>query len=252
MATLQQLLARLIPHPTSDLPPLPQPDPALWLIGDIHGRADLLDRLLGLVRVTTPAPRLIFAGDYIDRGPASAPVLVRLQELVRDEAAICLMGNHERMLLDALDQPAEAALRWLRNGGDATLASFGISGRLPGASEAERLAGMAEALRQALPPGTEAWLRDLPLYWQDGGLAVVHGGADPTLPMADQPEDALLWGHRDFHKPRKDGLWIAHGHVVVAEPNAAAGRIALDTGAWATGRLTAARIGADGVMFLQT
>jgi serine/threonine protein phosphatase 1 len=161
------------------------------------------------------------------------------------------MGNHERMLLDFLDDPAGRGRRWLGAGGTETLASFGID-RVEGADAAARLEALAAALRAALPEGTEAWLRALPLLWQTGGLAVVHAAADPALPLADQPEAALLWGHRAFRRQnRADGIWVAHGHVVTRDPEAGAGRIAVDTGAWASGRLSAAWIAGGRVDFLQ-
>lgn len=244
----------LRPQPEPQTPALPRLDRPVCIVGDIHGRADLLDRMLALIAAEPGAGqvRLIFAGDYIDRGPESAKVLLTLHNLAASGRAICLMGNHERMMLDAIDQPEVAGQRWLLNGGDATLASLGANGRLPGESEAERMAALAIRIRAGLPPGMETWLRALPLYWQGHGLAVVHAGADPMLPIEAQAEASLLWGHRRFGQPRPDGLWIAHGHVVVAEPKAEAGRIALDTGAWASGRLTAAWIEAGQVRFLTT
>lgn len=245
-------------RPKPDTTPLPQLSQPVCVVGDIHGRADLLDHMLALIAAEPGATtaRLIFAGDYIDRGPDSATVLTRLQHLTTAGKAVCLMGNHERMMLDAIDRPEAAGQRWLLNGGDATLASLEASlasaGRLPGENEAERMAALAIRLRAVLPAGTEAWLRALPLWWQDQGLGVVHAGADPALPLAEQTEASLLWGHRNFGRPRADGLWIAHGHVVMAEPRAEAGRIAVDTGAWATGRLTAALIKAGHVRFITT
>jgi serine/threonine protein phosphatase 1 len=241
----------LRPHPAPETPPLPRLDGPVCIVGDIHGRADLLDRMLTLIPAL-PAGRLIFAGDYVDRGPESAQVLIRLRDLSLSGRVICLMGNHERMLLDAIDRPAAAGKRWLLNGGDATLTSLGINGRLPGENEAERMAALAARIRAGLPEGAENWLRTLPLWWRDQGLAVVHAGADPAMPIEDQAEASLLWGHRRFGQPRADGLWIAHGHVVVAEPKAEAGRIAVDTGAWTTGRLTAAWIEAGQVRFITT
>lgn len=241
----------LHPSPKPDAAPLPRLDAPVCIVGDIHGRADLLEQMLALIG-TDPALRLIFAGDYIDRGPDSAKVLIRLHNLSTTGQAICLMGNHERMLLDAIDRPEAAGKRWLLNGGDATLASLGGAGRLQGESEAERMAALAMRIRAGLPHGIEAWLRALPLWWQDQGLAVVHAGADPALAIEDQAEASLLWGHRRFGQPRADRLWIAHGHVVVAEPKAGAGHIALDTGAWSTGRLSAAWIEAGQVRFITT
>lgn len=241
----------LRPSPKPDAPALPRLDTPVCIVGDIHGRADLLEQMLALIG-TDPALRLIFVGDYIDRGPDSARVLIRLHDLSLSGRAICLMGNHERMLLDAIDRPEAAGKRWLLNGGDATLASLGGAGRLQGDSEAERMAALAMRTQAGLPHGVEAWLRALPLWWQAQGLAVVHAGADPALPIEHQAEASLLWGHHRFGQPRADGLWIAHGHVVVAEPKAEAGRIALDTGAWSTGRLSAAWIEAGQLRFMTT
>jgi serine/threonine protein phosphatase 1 len=246
--------------------PLPRPAPPVCVVGDVHGCLDLLDRLLELVAQHRAAPgggatavRLIFAGDMIDRGPASAAVLARVQalcaarptqDLAPDPAlplALALMGNHERMLLDFLDAPETAGPLWLANGGDATLASFGLNPHRPG-----DLSALAGALRAALPPGQEAWLRGLPLYWREGDLAVSHAGADPARPIEDQTDAALLWGHRDFRRePRQDGLWIAHGHVIAPAVRAEGGRIGTDTGAFATGRLSAAWLDAGGMTVIE-
>ena len=96
--------------------PAPLPDECLLAVGDIHGRLDLLDRLLAFRKTHFPLSRLIVLGDMIDRGPHSAGVLDRLQS--EDPAnAVCILGNHEQMLLDALDDPARLALSWLRAGG---------------------------------------------------------------------------------------------------------------------------------------
>lgn len=243
MRRLRQLLRRALP-PAPDPPRLDRP---VFVIGDVHGRDDLLAALLARIG----SERIVLAGDLIDRGPQSAAVLARMRTAtaLAPERIFCLMGNHERMLLDALDAPETHGPRWLAHGGAETLASFGLPAEAGGgASATERL----ESLRAALPEGTEAWLRARPLFWQEGPLGVTHAGADPALPIAAQPEAALLWGHRDFlRRPRSDGIWVAHGHTIVATPQAEAGRIAVDTGAWATGRLTAARIGPEGVSFLE-
>ncbi len=96
------------------------------------------------------------------------------------------------------------------------------------------------------------WLRNLPLVWQEGDLAVIHAGADPRKPIAEQTERTCLWGHPDFMRlPRRDGLWIAHGHTIMPEAHEDAGRIAVDTGAWRTGRLSAAWLDKDGLDFIE-
>mgnify|MGYP001951770689 CR=1 FL=1 len=114
-----------------DTQDVPMPEQQTYIIGDIHGRADLLELMLELIDAhiggTSAAdPKLIFVGDYIDLGPDSAVVLTRMKELQEafPDNVTCLMGNHEKMLLDFLDQPETRGVRWLKNGGLQTLASF--------------------------------------------------------------------------------------------------------------------------------
>lgn len=220
-------------HPAPGKPPVA-------VIGDIHGCLDLAEWLVARIGRECPEARIVLAGDMIDRGPDSAGVLDWARAL---PGAVALRGNHEQMLLDALDDPEAAGPVWLRNGGQETLASFGIS-----EGDAPR-----DALRAALGPEREAWLRGLPLWWQSGTLVVTHAGADPRLPMAHQNPQHLLWGHPAFGRvARRDGLWIAHGHTIVRKPRCAGGVVSVDTGAWRSGRLTAALISDDGVRFLST
>jgi serine/threonine protein phosphatase 1 len=233
-----------------------QPEIPICVIGDLHGRLDLLEAMLALAgeQPDAEAVRLVFVGDMIDRGPDSAGVLRRLHGLCTavPERVICLCGNHERMFLDFLADPPGQGRRWLDAGGGETLSSFGLGQRVAGETPAARFEALAQALRAALPPARLAWLAGLPLVWQEGNLAVSHAGADPALALADQPPRALLWGHPGFARhPRRDGLWIAHGHVILPAPEAREGRISVDTGAWRTGRLSAAWIDAGGLRFLE-
>ena len=228
------------------LPP-PAPEAPVFAVGDIHGRADLLERLLRVIDAEPDAAEatLVFVGDYIDRGDHSAAVLdiLRGLEAERPGRVVCLLGNHERMMLDFLDDPVAKGRRWLRNGGLQTLLSFGAG--LRGTAIGEGLAAedrerLSDALRARLPDGLEGWLRARPLFWQSGTVAITHAGADPARPLAEQGEKPLIWGHQAFfEQPRADGLWIVHGHTVQDAPSAGAGRIAIDTGAVFTGRLTA-------------
>lgn len=240
------------------LPFVPPQDP-VCLIGDLHGRADLLVRMLDLARRRAgPRPlRLVFCGDMIDRGPSSADVLQRLFLMSEADPArvICLMGNHEHMLLAFLADPPAAGPRWIQAGGGATLISYGLHGRNDGDSPAARFHRIADRLQAAMPAGMPAWLAGLPLLWRDGALAASHAGADPARSLEDQTDAALLWGHRDFAaRPRRDGLrdglWLVHGHVIQDAPSARDGRIAVDTGAWRSGILSAAWCDAEGLRFL--
>lgn len=231
-------------------PPISSPEP-LVAVGDIHGRIDLLERIIPLVRPAADGGALVFVGDYVDRGEDSAAVLGRLMDL-SGEGAICLLGNHEAMLLDYLDDPEGRGGLWLRNGGLQTLASFGVGG----VSVATRGLDLARARDElAVRMGEEmiGWLRNRPLWWRAGNVAVVHAGADPALPIEAQDRRHLLWGHKDFRrKPRADGLWVIHGHTIVADAGPEGGRIGIDTGAYATGRLSAAVVGQQELRFLST
>ena len=251
-------------------PALPMPDRPLYAIGDIHGRADLLQELFDLIDTDQQSsgleqPLAVFLGDYVDRGQDSRRVLQTLQTMQRSLEAdtesegemLCLMGNHERMMLDFLDAPEDAGPRWLRNGGIATLDSFGIDGvpedAPPEVLEAARDA-LAEALEEGNPDGIAAWLRAMPMVAQSGNVALAHAACDPDQPIDAQLPATLLWGHAAFlTKPRTDGIWVVHGHTVVSQPSATQGRIAVDTGAYFSDRLTAAILepGAE-VRFLST
>lgn len=199
----------------------------MCFVGDVHGRLDCLSQLLAVRNRHFPHARLVFLGDLIDRGPDSAGVLAKVREETAG-GAVCLMGNHEAMMISALEDPAAQSASWLRHGGFETMASFGLEPRpgIPG-------------LREALGEDTLAWLSGLPLLWQSGNMAAAHAGMDPSLPPSRQSGESLLWGHADFgRRDRADGLWVAHGHFVMERARCSRGRIALDTGAYATGRLS--------------
>lgn len=238
----------------ADVPRAPiAPAQPLCVIGDIHGCADLLEALSRkIAEEVDPDTRIICVGDYVDRGDASADVLRMLMaEMTQTDTPLtCLAGNHEDMMIGFLDDPQQNGPRWLRYGGLQTLASFGLR------SISETMSGpdlerARDALREAMGAELERWLRGLPLYLQSGNVAVVHAGANPGAPIAQQDRKTLLWGHADFaRRPRNDGLWVAHGHTVVPQACQERGRISVDTGAYATGRLTAAILLPDGTMRL--
>jgi len=231
-------------------PPL-APETPFYAIGDVHGRDDLLAQLLDQL---DPMHPVVFVGDYVDRGEDSAGVLRRLESLTSDPDArvYCLLGNHEEMLLSFLDYPEQRGRSWLRNGGLQTLASFGVSGISEASPEAARVAA-SRSLRAAMGDTLIDWLRQRPLYWRSGNVAVVHAGADPAEPIEDQPAKTLMWGHPAFHTTsRQDGIWIVHGHTIVEAPLAREGVISVDTGAFATSHLTVAGISSGSVEFYST
>lgn len=248
--------------PSQAVPDLPRPERTTYVVGDLHGRYDLLELMLELIDAHIGGtgsvdPQLVFVGDYIDHGPDSAGIVDRMRELTRDfpQNVTCLMGNHERMLLDFLADPALRGPRWLREGGAATLQSYRINpADLDPAAPPEAWAKAARLLARTLGDAGKDWLVHLPLSWSSGNLWVVHAGADPARAMADQTARVLLWGHPEFDSaPRGDDAWVAHGHVEIETPSVQDGRIGVDTAAWSTGRLTAVAIKPDGShAFLQT
>jgi len=228
----------------------PEPDTPFYAIGDIHGCIDLLDDLLNRIGDKHP---VIFVGDYIDRGAQSAQVLRRVFDLETDETTrfTCLLGNHEKMALGFLENPIGNAA-WLRHGGLQTLDSFGVA-RVSDKSKDHQLIATRDALARAMGGELIHWLNTRPLSFQSGNVAVVHAAADPRIAMKDQEPRPLLWGHPEFRKtPRRDGVWIVHGHTIVDQPNMRNGVISIDTGAYATGQLSAAFVSAGTVEFLTT
>ena len=240
--------------------PEPTPDIAAYIVGDIHGCAERLQALLAKIDEEMTARKdraeIVFVGDYIDRGEHSADVLRFLYRIAVDYAGdvTCLAGNHERMMLEFLDDPVGRGPRWLRNGGAQTLASFGIAAPSTlGTVEGASLIDAAFDLRVAAGAGMLDWMSNLPTWWNSGNVWAVHAGADPAEPMDAQLDDMLVWGGEAFRaSERDDGQWVVAGHVPVAAAGAAHGRIDVDTGAVYGGVLTAVALDPTGeIRFLQ-
>lgn len=219
-------------------------------IGDMHGNYPAMERMLRMIDERFQTEPVVCVGDYIDRGEQSADVLAWMRHLntTNPEEFHCLLGNHEHMLLRFIEDPEEQGDRWLTFGGLQTLGSYGVR-RVQGMPMPE----LRDALADAMGREMIDWLRGLPRHWISGNVAVTHAGADPALPVDDQPWRNLIWGHPDFEKtPRADGMWLVHGHTIVEEPVARDGRISIDTGAYVTGRLTAAHVQPGALSFLST
>lgn len=218
----------------------------IYAIGDIHGRADLLDRLYGLIEAdlaAAPPPGrclVLYLGDYVDRGPDSAGVLDRLcRPRQRGGLAgietLALLGNHEAMLLEFLDAPYGASL-WLANGGDATLNSYRV--RVP--ASFDELLLTQRALLRALPRQHHEFLSGLPLQARFGDYLFVHAGIRPGLPLDRQSREHMIWIRDLFLDSEADhGAIVVHGHTIVHAVEWRPNRIGIDTGAYTTGHLTA-------------
>lgn len=230
------------------------PDAPFFAVGDIHGCFAPLSALMARLDAIAEGPEtIVFVGDYIDRGAQSRQVLEFLFRASQEhpDKVICLMGNHERMMLDFIDDPAGRGAIWLKNGGLDTLASFGITLRQRDA-DTDAAVEIANALEAALGLQMQTWLRALPLRWSSGNVHCVHAALSPRRAYDDQRDEVLLWGHPNFMTtPRDDGQFVVHGHTIVDQADVVAGRIAIDTGAYRTGQLSAARIAVGECRFLR-
>jgi len=234
---------------------LAEPASPLFVIGDIHGCLDQFNAMIDQIEQDIAARSLegaviVTVGDYVDRGPDSRGVLERVVALEQDpnRQFVPLLGNHEDMLLTFLSDPLSKR-RWLRIGGAETLESYGIAPLDEDAAEEDLLAASV-ALRDAMGPEQIACLAGLETGYRSGNVFVCHAGTDPAIPVDQQERKTLIW-NRDYKKIRKDGIWTAHGHTVTSKATAENGRINVDTGAVFTGRLTAARVFAGEIDFLQ-
>lgn len=242
---------RLTAHPNRT--PTVVGDERIYAIGDVHGRFDLLIGLLQKIEQDAETrtedgrrARLVFLGDYIDRGEQSRQVLEALGQLaaLNSPDLVFLRGNHEAALLDFLNEPEENAA-WLRFGGRETLASFGLSPPPHGRSDRAALVPLRNALVQAITPH-RAFLEGLEPMHRSGDVIFVHAAVDPERPIEAQSDDALLWGHPGFLVDDPvPGLRIVHGHYDAPQPVRLPGRICVDTGAYHSGVLTALRLDED-------
>lgn len=235
------------------MPNILRPDAPFYAVGDIHGRVDLLTDLLARIDADQDQ-RIVFLGDYVDRGPNSAATLRLLYALQqrRPDQIFCLMGNHERMMCDFIDDPLDRGAIWLRNGGLATLASYGIT-QIGTKPTADQMIEACDALEAALPADMAAWLTRLPLSWNSGNIWCAHAAMDPEVDPSRQRSRTLLWGNRAFlDAPRQDDICVIHGHTIVDRPVNMNSRIAIDTGAYRTGKLTAVHVSHESCEFIST
>ncbi len=230
-----------------------------YAVGDVHGRLDLLRLLLKKIEAdaaTSPgkAIHLVFLGDYLDRGADSNGVVDLLTVLKRagGEQLTVLKGNHEEALLGFLTDPSTGAA-WAEHGGRETLKSYGVDPPRD-MTDMQGWASTRDAFARALPPEHLSLLSNLQLFATVGDYIFVHAGVRPGVALEHQDAHDLLWIRNEFmDAPRAlaDKV-VVHGHTPRAEPALGAGRIGVDTGAYATGVLTAVRLEDDRRSFIQT
>ena len=241
---------------TGRVPAVP-PGTRVYAVGDIHGEIGVLSRLIGMVRkdaAGAPVDRrvLVFLGDYVDRGLGSRQVIdFLLDDPAPGFESVFLKGNHDACLLAFLED-AGAGPEWLGVGGQATLLSYEVR-MPPGPRNATHLESVREELARALPPDHKAFLEGLSLFHVEGSYAFVHAGVRPGVELEDQQERDLLWIRDEFIDDRRDhGRVVVHGHSVIDRPEVLPNRIGIDTGAYATGRLTCLVLEGESQRFLAT
>lgn len=235
-------------------------DRLVYAVGDIHGRADLLARLLDQIRADRAqhvaegdGPTLvIFLGDYVDRGPQSREVIDLLLAFRHDPAfeSRFLLGNHEDTMLDYLSGRI-SGLGWSRHGGGATLRSYGVEPP----REESRSAWVArrEAFRAAVPPAHVDFISNLEMMIPVGRTLFVHAGIRPGVALEEQSKRDLLWIRSEFLAGDRTDRWlVVHGHTPKGEAYGAPGRLCLDSGGYISGRLTAAAFSGDTVRLIET
>jgi serine/threonine protein phosphatase 1 len=224
----------------------------IYAVGDVHGRADLLADLFARIDTDLQTSRAasalqIFLGDYIDRGPQSRQVLDLLIARRREHDALFLKGNHEASACQFFDDPATLA-EWTSIGGVNTLLSYGITPLPRGRSASQQV---ATALRHAMPQAHFRFIQGLALSFTCGDFFFAHAGARPGIPLQRQSQHDLLWIRDEFLLHEEDfGKIVVHGHTPATEPEVRPNRINIDTGAYATGRLTCLVLEGEEMRFL--
>jgi Calcineurin-like phosphoesterase len=225
----------------------------IYAVGDVHGRADLLAALLARIDGDLNArpiaqPLQVFLGDYIDRGPDSRLVLELLITRQRQHEMVFLKGNHEAFAFEVLNDSSVFS-KWMQIGGIATLVSYGV--KPSGRADSQSQHAAAIAFGRAMPDSHRRFIEDLALSFTCGDFFFTHAGVRPGIPLQKQSEEDLLWIRDDFLLHEEDfGKVVVHGHTPAMEPDIRQNRINIDTGAYATGRLTCLVLEADQMTFL--
>jgi serine/threonine protein phosphatase 1 len=228
-------------------------DVRLYAVGDIHGRADLLEKINRKIdthlQTNACARHLrIFLGDYVDRGPDSRGVIESLIAIEQQTEAVFLRGNHETFIPEFINKPAVLPT-WRSLGGLETMASYGVFSPLnPDPQHQLRLAAEFSA---AIPSSHLQFLNRLMPFFAFDGVFFAHAGVRPGVPLSSQSDTDLFWIRDEFLQHR--GLFekiVVHGHTPVRTPDVQPNRINIDTGAYVTGQLTCLWIQGNRMGFL--
>lgn len=220
----------------------------IYAIGDIHGCYAQLITLEDMIRAHAHwaggSSLVIVLGDMIDRGPDSAKVLDHLtQPMPGGMSRICLLGNHEQMMLKFWDKP-KAHKSWLRHGGQQTLASYGVY--LDDMAKAG--ADVRHQMHAAIPPEHVEFLQGCPMVVDSPAAVFCHASIDPHQPLTEQSTQDLLWGDPNKIAARDLDRLLVHGHIPVGTGAQIGRRINVDSHCYASGRLTAVCIHKTGAV----
>lgn len=214
-----------------------------YVVGDVHGRLDLLDQLLERIHrdIDERLPDkalIVFLGDLLDRGPDSAGVVERLRTYRREGVrTVFLLGNHEEVLLRIAAGEAQLIPSWLRFGGAQCLRSYGGEPLRIGLLGGE---AAVEAIREVIPPEHLEFLSSFADTCRFGDYLFVHAGIRPGVELDQQTQLDLRWIREPFLADDTDhGFVVIHGHTIRPEIDERPNRIGIDTGAYASGVLTA-------------
>ena len=229
----------------------------VYAVGDIHGRLDLLNQLLDLIeqddrsRGRGSETELIFLGDLVDRGPDSRGVVERLLALSKGPTPVrFLMGNHEEVFLRAVRGEVSALRFLIRIGGRETILSYGVTEAEYRDLDYEDLAAL---LPQRVPSDHVAFLAGFEPMIEMGDYLFVHAGLRPGIALGDQSASDLCWIRDDFlnHRDSFEKM-VVHGHSITDDVDVRSNRIGIDTGAFASGRLTSVGLEGGERWFLST
>jgi serine/threonine protein phosphatase 1 len=248
--------SRLQPQQQQAVAPEVPPGSRVYAFGDIHGRVDLLRQLHALVhddawRRQAPRNVAVYLGDYIDRGEESPAVIdLLLDAPLPGFETVLLKGNHEESLLRFLED-VSIGPSWMLYGGQETLAAYGVRPPSPGREgELERA---QRELRLKLPPRHLRFFNDLKLTHEEGDYLFAHAGVRPGVPLDQQDAQDLMWIRDEFlFSDAEFGKIVVHGHTISERPDVQRNRIGIDTGAFASGRLTCLVLEGADWSFLQT
>jgi serine/threonine protein phosphatase 1 len=223
------------------------PDMRIYAIGDVHGcvaaHAAILDQIAEDYAARPVAEALVIhIGDLIDRGPDSAAVLDRVSRMSPTGGGfINLRGNHEELCLTSFVEGGEVAASWRRNGGETTLADWGVPLKAP-----------PEEWESYVPTEQLDVMLEERISYRCGGYVFAHAGMRPGVPLADQDPHDMVWIREPFLSwPNPLEAVVVHGHTPKEQPQVRVHRIGIDTGAVYGGRLTAVVLEDDKLAFLQ-